>query len=284
MADKKISELDAAAALTGTEVAPLVQSGGNVKATIQQITTAVTGATGTNGETVTTNKPRLDLTQTWNAGGTTFTGLKFNATDTASGGESVLISLQVGGISRLAVKKNGELAGPSSGNVGTSGYASYLTTTVGDAGFYSASSSAGLFFGGGFTTALRSDAADTFAQRRTTNAQTFRIYNTFTDASNYERGFMRWNSNVMEFGTEEAGTGTARALRLQTDGTTALTLTTAQKAEFAQTIKTAAPAGGTAAEWKLGTVATVTPTLANRTIEVDIGGTIYYLHAKTTND
>ena len=33
--DKKISQLDAAAALTGTEVAPLVQSGGNVKATTQ---------------------------------------------------------------------------------------------------------------------------------------------------------------------------------------------------------------------------------------------------------
>lgn len=47
---------------------------------------------------------------------------------------------------------------------------------------------------------------------------------------------------------------------------------------------TGAPAGGTAAKWKLGTVATVSPTSPNRTIEVDIGGTIYYIHAKTTND
>jgi hypothetical protein len=30
-------------------------------------------------------------------------------------------------------------------------------------------------------------AADTIDQRRSTNAQTFRIYNTFTDAANYER-------------------------------------------------------------------------------------------------
>jgi len=49
-------------------------------------------------------------------------------------------------------------------------------------------------------------------------------------------------------------------------------------------LKTDAPTGGTAATWKLGTVASVTPTLQNRTIEVDIGGTIYYISAKTTND
>jgi hypothetical protein len=49
-------------------------------------------------------------------------------------------------------------------------------------------------------------------------------------------------------------------------------------------VKTDAPAGGTSATWKLGTVATVSPTSPNRTIEVEIGGTIYYLHAKTTND
>jgi hypothetical protein len=49
-------------------------------------------------------------------------------------------------------------------------------------------------------------------------------------------------------------------------------------------IKTSAPSGGTAANWKLGTVATVSPTSPNRTIEVEIGGTTYYLHAKTTNN
>lgn len=49
-------------------------------------------------------------------------------------------------------------------------------------------------------------------------------------------------------------------------------------------IRTAAPAGGTANDWRLGTVATVSPTSPNRTIEVSIGGTIYYIHAKTTND
>lgn len=49
-------------------------------------------------------------------------------------------------------------------------------------------------------------------------------------------------------------------------------------------IRTEAPTGGTAANWRLGTVHSVSPTSPNRTIEVDIGGTIYYLHAKTTNN
>jgi hypothetical protein len=57
-----------------------------------------------------------------------------------------------------------------------------------------------------------------------------------------------------------------------------------EKLEVNGAIKTAAPAGGTAASWKLGAVATVSPTSPNRTIEVDIGGTIYYIHAKTTNN
>jgi hypothetical protein len=58
----------------------------------------------------------------------------------------------------------------------------------------------------------------------------------------------------------------------------------AANATFFGSVKTAAPSGGTAANWKLGTVATVSPTSPNRTIEVDIGGTIYYIHAKTTNN
>jgi hypothetical protein len=77
---------------------------------------------------------------------------------------------------------------------------------------------------------------------------------------------------------------TAANLILRTNATTALTLDTSQNAFFAGTIRTAAPSGGTAAAWKLGTVATVSPTSPNRTIEVDIGGTIYYIHAKTTNN
>lgn len=61
-------------------------------------------------------------------------------------------------------------------------------------------------------TKLFRDAANIVAQRNGTTAQEFRVYNTFTDASNYERGAMRWNSNVLEIGSFNAGTGAARSL------------------------------------------------------------------------
>lgn len=50
-----------------------------------------------------------------------------------------------------------------------------------------------------------------------TNPQEFRIYNTYTDASNYERGFLKWDTNEFVIGTESDGTnGTNRELRLET--------------------------------------------------------------------
>jgi hypothetical protein len=58
------------------------------------------------------------------------------------------------------------------------------------------------------------DDANTFAQRRTTNAQTFRLYNTWTDASNYERLGISWGSNIVSIKPEAAGTGTVRVLHI----------------------------------------------------------------------
>jgi hypothetical protein len=53
---------------------------------------------------------------------------------------------------------------------------------------------------------------------------------------------------------------------------------------FSGGVKTAQPTGGTASRWRLGEAATVSPTSPNRTIRVEIEGTVYYIHAKTTND
>jgi hypothetical protein len=50
-----------------------------------------------------------------------------------------------------------------------------------------------------------------------TKSRQFWIYNsspTTQDASNYERGFMRWNSNTLEIGTEAGGTGTSRVTKI----------------------------------------------------------------------
>lgn len=51
-------------------------------------------------------------------------------------------------------------------------------------------------------------------QRNGTNGQTFNLYNTFTDTGNYERAFLKWISNQLQIGTDNAGTGTARQLLL----------------------------------------------------------------------
>jgi hypothetical protein len=63
------------------------------------------------------------------------------------------------------------------------------------------------------------DAANTLAQRNGTNAQTFRIYRT-TDAgiTNYERGLVGWSGSDFIVGTEQGGTGTGQAVRINTSG------------------------------------------------------------------
>jgi hypothetical protein len=74
--------------------------------------------------------------------------------------------------------------------------------------------SSGTPFGWATTTAdgnadltLFRDAADTLAQRRGANAQTFRVYGTFTDASNYVRAALSSTSTAVTLAAETAGTG-----------------------------------------------------------------------------
>ena len=49
-----------------------------------------------------------DLSDTWNAGGTVFTAIKMNVTNTASAAGSKIISLQVGGSEQFSVDKDGK--------------------------------------------------------------------------------------------------------------------------------------------------------------------------------
>lgn len=64
---------------------------------------------------------------------------------------------------------------------------------------------------------LYRDGNHTLGQRNGTSAQTFRIYNTYTDASNYERFGINWSGNICTIGTEAAGTGTKRRLRIDAE-------------------------------------------------------------------
>jgi len=69
------------------------------------------------------------------------------------------------------------------------------------------------------------DAADTLALRRSTNAQTFRVYKTYTDASNYERLDVGWSGSQCFIGAAFAGTGAGRELQFVSYGSAAFTLT-----------------------------------------------------------
>jgi len=79
-----------------------------------------------------------DMTDTWNVGGTTFSAIKMNITDTASAAASLLIDLQTGGVSRFSIRKDGALitgsvALSSVTGLGT-GVATALAIAVGSAG------------------------------------------------------------------------------------------------------------------------------------------------------
>ena len=187
-----------------------------------------------------------NLSYTWNNSGTTFTGIKYNVTDTASASGSLLMDLQVGGVSKIKARKDGLLIATST----TGNYSAYFRSNGFDnsaeIGRYQESTGnyiPGIWVGSNGTKIpsalplqwgsspdwqqvgieLWQDSTNVLAQRRGVNAQTFRLYNTYTDASNYERGFVRWNTNVLEIGAEAGGTGTQRQLSFPLGTVTAST-------------------------------------------------------------
>ena len=188
-----------------------------------------------------------DIADTWAASGTVFTGIKLNVTDTASAAGSLLMDLQVGGASRFSVAKDGTLATSSHTvrlNTGSTANTLIDTGINGFNGFvlgrcvFGARASrialeSNMLFGWSSSSSnpevtadvlLARDAANTLAQRNGVNAQAFNLYNTYTDASNYERGFMRFVSNALEIGTGAAGTGTGRDVSIKTQSGRYLTL------------------------------------------------------------
>jgi hypothetical protein len=68
-------------------------------------------------------------------------------------------------------------------------------------------------------TFLNRDGANILALRNGPNGQSFKLYNTFTDASNNEKLALTWLANVATIQTSALGTGTARAIRLDSAST-----------------------------------------------------------------
>ncbi len=100
---------------SGTSTRLLFDASGVVSETDGATWDATNKALTVGGATVTTSKPILDLSQTWNAGAVTFTGLKLNVTNTASAAASLLMDLQVGGASKAYVDKAGQIVSTNTG-------------------------------------------------------------------------------------------------------------------------------------------------------------------------
>lgn len=182
------------------------------------------------GGTGTTTKPQLLIEPTgttstaWSTSGT---GFGVNA---ASGFSGNLLDLQVNGTSQFRANNSGTIF---LGNIDIAGGGNNQNLQFGTALRFKFSSlavlngataeysyaSLNLLNGVGLSwtsgTSLTSvpdlvlfrDAADTLAQRRTTNAQTFRCYGTYTDASNYVRAALSSTSTAVTLAAETAGTG-----------------------------------------------------------------------------
>jgi len=189
--------------------------------------------------------PLYNLTDVWNSAGTVFTAIGMNVTNTASAAGSLLMDLQIGGTSVFNINKNNTVT------IGNTATIDYGVTAVGQAAFagtgawqfpgagFIFNSSYGGFFGysggqigfvngaissGTPDTVLFRDAAGILAQRNSTSAQTFRVYNTYSDASNYERAIIDWTTtaNVLTIGAEALGSGTARGVQIKAAGGTRL--------------------------------------------------------------
>jgi hypothetical protein len=202
--------------------------------------TILTGGTGT------TNFPHIFVQPTGATASTTWStaGTVFGA-NLATGFTGNLADLKVAGVSQFSITNFGKVLagdGASTPTAGTPGMAFAGATGVGfrrsgTSSVYFTSSSADIWFSTAVTLNMRSngtfafsqsadpgdvadvllarDAANTLALRNSTNAQTFNVYNTFTNSSNYERLQFGFNSNIPFITSTPLGTGTQRALNLQ---------------------------------------------------------------------
>lgn len=204
-------------ALLGANQVVVGGGAGNPPTTSSAFTFDGTKLTVASG-TVTTSQP-LTLTQTWNAGAVTFNGMLVNITNTASAGNgaSKLFDFQVAGVSAAylsATRWDGAAVqefvvnGSAGANAASMSYGEFRLGSSGLVGWTA----------GGALAAkdliLARDAANTLALRNGTTAQAFRVYNTYTDASNYERLTAKWLTNAASLLTEAAGTGTLRPLTI----------------------------------------------------------------------
>lgn len=168
---------------------------------------------GIGGATVTTSQPLLSLTQTWNAGGVTFTGISVAITSTASAAASLLMDMQVGGTRMHAIDKSGNSINAGYVSIGddsqSSGIAQARLVLLGNNGIQffdrAVSSSAASFFSSKPTglTVSSSDAAAGFRWGDVFNVSSTDLFLTRKAAAN------------LQLGTTDAASPVAQTLSVQ---------------------------------------------------------------------
>ena len=179
-----------------------------------------------NSGTLTSDAP-VTISQTWNGtGSTVFTALRLNVTDTASDPSSGLLELWSGSTPTLKFKVDKTGITLVGGLRTSSGALTINATNIGGVFIYGNTRLQAGSLNFNATTFLHEDAANTLALRNGAAAQTFRVYNTYTDASNYERAIFSFNSNRLEISTGQAGAGVSRKIDFGTNGATGITFFT----------------------------------------------------------
>ena len=228
MADSKISALTASAGVGGSEQIPVNDAGTNKRITPAQILDYAKGAENTwtakqtfnlfeaAAGTLTADTPFV-ISQTWNNAAVAFTGLKIDITNTASSATAAAVDVTVNTSRIFGINKTGTLA--VYGGAAFIGAGGVQRFHINASGIQRYSADTGPRWSNNWANDgvddlfLYRDAAGILAQRNVANAQAYRLYNTYTSGTNFERAKIAWESNRFVIGTE-AATGTKRGITI----------------------------------------------------------------------
>jgi hypothetical protein len=149
---------------------------------------------------------------TTNTAGANLTLTGSQGTGTGAGG-SIIFQVAPAGSSGSA--QNALATALTINSAGSATFSGVITATSGvavGANVLINTNSGQLYFGAALDVILSRDAANTLALRNGTAAQTFNIYDTYTDASNYRRASMYWSGGAFYIDNDvNAGTGITNA-------------------------------------------------------------------------
>jgi hypothetical protein len=225
------------------------------------------GSIRVDGGTITTvSAPVFSAIATWNDAAVTFTGIKVNITNTASAAGSLLLDLQVGGVSLVSISKAGAVTAPVFGTTASNATAvsiknaaghnaPYISNVLNFLGSGSADDAAIAAYGaialypGNGTTAVLTIASTgiAFTAVNTTITSSITAGSLLTNTTSATTGnlFMQWanTGGGLTFGVESSaggsiftgaaaystvfGTYAARSLHLVTNGAVRLTIDSA---------------------------------------------------------